>query len=338
MKRAMKFSARVLALSVLGTSAWMLPGRVPVAHAQPREPEAGRALFDEGMQLFEQKRYVEACSKFEASLARLPGIGTRGKLAECYEKIGRTASAWALYREVATLAGRAGEKTREIVATERASALEPNLAHVTITLPPGLDAASLVVKRNGQTVGESEFGSAVPVDPGDVRVEASAPQRKSWSKRIRVSDGNAVRVEVPALETAPGGDNRGASPNATGASSSSGWAWQRTTGVVVGGAGLAALLAGGYFGLSAKSTYNGAFDSNCQHSDNTCNAAGQSDTESAHHKALASTILVGAGAGLVATGAILFFTAPKRVSSERALRIAPQVGAGQAGLLVWGRL
>lgn len=45
------------------------------------------------MRLFAEAQYGEACEQFEASLALVPGMGTRGKLAECYEKVGRTAIA-----------------------------------------------------------------------------------------------------------------------------------------------------------------------------------------------------------------------------------------------------
>ncbi|WP_394843495.1 tetratricopeptide repeat protein [Pendulispora brunnea] len=309
------------------------------ASAQTGESQAaGRALFDEGIRLFERGRYEEACPKFEASLARYAGIGTRGKLAECYEKIGRTASAWALYREVAALAGRAGDSDRQALAEERSKALEPKLARITVTVAAGGSVPGLVVKRNGVALVAGELGSAIAVDPGEVVIEASAPQRKAWSQRVPIQAARAARVEVPVL-----GPEEAAAPaigqhpieKDTG-SPSSHYGWQRPAGLVVGGVGVATMLVGGYFGLSAKSTYDDALNGNCNDGTKTCNEAGLEDTDRAKDKALVSTILVGAGAAMTITGAVLFFTAPKRTSAT-ALRVAPDTGVGRVGVVLSGR-
>src|SRR5437870_5793325 len=106
------------------------------ADANADEQAQGRALFDEGAALAKEGRWTEACPKFEASLKHFPGLGTRGKLAECYEKLGRYASAWQLWRDVAQLAMRAGEPTREQVASEHAKALEPKLSYITVAVAP----------------------------------------------------------------------------------------------------------------------------------------------------------------------------------------------------------
>ena len=109
------------------------PSGATPAHAQDAQAQAaGRALFNEGVALFNKGDFEAACPKFEASLKQFPGIGTRGKLAECYEKLGRYASAYQAYREVAQLATRSGDPAREQVASERAKSLEPKLSYVTV--------------------------------------------------------------------------------------------------------------------------------------------------------------------------------------------------------------
>src|SRR3954465_9465866 len=65
---------------------------------------AAEALFNQGRDLMTAGKFVEACPKFEASQQLDPGLGTMLNLAECYEKTGRTASAWAEYREAIPLA------------------------------------------------------------------------------------------------------------------------------------------------------------------------------------------------------------------------------------------
>src|SRR5690606_6369061 len=90
-----------------------LVGLVALPAPSPADTAASmaraQALFDEGIHLFNLGRYEDACPKFEASLALVAGVGTRGKLAECYEKLGRTASAWRIYGEVERLARRTGD-------------------------------------------------------------------------------------------------------------------------------------------------------------------------------------------------------------------------------------
>src|SRR5262245_41400370 len=116
-----RISAAILvAVLVAGASAAYADG----------ESAAAVSLFDEGNRLYEAGKFAEACPKYEASL-RLDAasLDTRGRLAFCYEKVGRLASAWTAWREVKARAGRilGRERAVEIAATHIAE-LEPKLA------------------------------------------------------------------------------------------------------------------------------------------------------------------------------------------------------------------
>src|SRR5262252_3671394 len=174
------------------------------AHAQTAEnDEAGaRVLFAEGRKLAAAGNYAEACPKFEDSLRLDPGIGTSFNLADCLEHIGRTATAWARFLDVAAATKAAGQPERERVARARAQALEPRLARVVVHVPS--PAPGLVVTRDGIAIGAASWGTSVPVDPGDHLVEATAPGRKKWSESTSVPDTpTTVSVVVPALEPLP---------------------------------------------------------------------------------------------------------------------------------------
>jgi hypothetical protein len=325
---------------------------VTPARGQDAQTQAmGRTLFNEGVALFNKGDFESACPKLEASLKAYPGIGTRGKLAECYEKLGRYASAYAAYREVAQLATRSGDPAREQVASERAKSLEPKLSYVTVTVSPANDVAGLVIKRNGREVERAKLGSAEPVDAGSVAIDVSAPGRKPFNAKVTVTQGQAARFEVPALAlegaaapppppavTPPAPP----SPALAGADDSTALhgdrpSWQKPLGFVLLGAGVVGMGVGGFFGLSAKTKYNDAFDGGgCDRATKTCDAPGQAAVDDARSKATLSTILFGAGGGLVVVGAIVLLTAPS--NKTRALQIAPTTYAGGAGLTLGGLL
>src|SRR5687767_251519 len=109
---------------------------VSVAGAQPADNRAlAEQLFNEARDLVKAERWSEACPKFEASLRYDPVLGTRLNLATCYERIGKLASAWGLYRESVELARKAGDTRRADYAQKQAAALEPRLPKLAISAP-----------------------------------------------------------------------------------------------------------------------------------------------------------------------------------------------------------
>src|SRR5581483_3808708 len=96
-------------------------------------------------------KYDEACPKVEASQRLDAGLGTLLFLADCYEKGGKLASAWATFREAESIAAGRGDQPREQIARTRSAALEPRLSKLWIKVVEGNDAA-IVVKRDGEPI------------------------------------------------------------------------------------------------------------------------------------------------------------------------------------------
>jgi hypothetical protein len=171
----------------------------PEARAQPADRRAAaHALFEQGRTLMNAGRFAEACTKLEESHQVEPAPGTLLNLADCYERIGRTASAWELFLDVAALAQGAGRAQHETLARARAGALEPKLSKLRVTV--STPAKGIAVHRDGIVLQASEWGTAFAVDPGQHVIEASAPDK--WDFRIirYVPPGAAVvTVEVPPL-------------------------------------------------------------------------------------------------------------------------------------------
>src|SRR5260221_2133416 len=232
----------------IGCHALALPHQ---ARAQDTEATA-TALFDDGRKLMAQHGYAEACPKLAQSERLAPSGGTLINLAECYEHTGLTASAWAAWKDAAARANGGGKASAERNALARAAAIEPTLSKLTITVATDSDVTGLQVKRDGVPVGHSEFGAALPVDPGTHVVEAIAPKKKPWSAKVdvapRQTDARATVSLTDEIETAPPtlaaaaptlSPTLGpATPSSETPHETSRWSSQKTVTVVVGGAGV----------------------------------------------------------------------------------------------------
>lgn len=313
------------------TSASILTGTARAderASAPADDATEARRLFDQGVALLAEKRDAEACPLFERSLATFPGNGTRGKLAECYERVGRVASAWRTYREVARVAAEAGDTVRYGIAEERAQALAPRLGHL-VVVPPVEPPRSFVVERDGVAV--TTFGEPVPTDAGVLTISASAPGYRTATVRVRVVDGQVTRFDVPRLQ------KEGAPPKRVDVVAAApapppprrAGAWRMPVAAGLAGGGVLAVGIGSVLALSAKGTYDDAFDGgHCDRVSRACDAAGQDATDRARSRATAGTVLFVAGAALAAGGVVLYLTSPRASRTFGRLPALHIVGTG----------
>ncbi|MBS2016363.1 MAG: hypothetical protein JST00_25995 [Deltaproteobacteria bacterium] len=268
------------------------------AAAAPGDAAAAEALFREGRRLLDAGDAAAACPKLEESQRLDPGAGTQFFLASCYEAVGRTASAWATFREVESASRSAGRKDRADLAATRASALEPKLCRLRIDVAsatPGLE-----VRRADAVVGSGQWGVALPVDPGTIVVRASAPGHVTVTLQAVVRDpGSTVVVSVPPLATSstPGD---AASPASRSPLPTAGW--------IAIGVGGAALVASGIVGLVAKSKYD---DAGCAANGACKDTASVELTRDAGSLADVGTVLLVSGAVVAVAGVVMVLVAPK---------------------------
>jgi hypothetical protein len=183
-------------------------GSPDVARADSRA--AAESLFLDGRRLMEADRYAEACQRFEDSQRLDPAVGTALNLARCYALVGRTASAWTLYREAAALASAANQREREQAALTAAAALEPNLARLILKhdqAQPGLS-----IELDGSPAPESLFVVATPVDPMEHQVVVSRNGKVLWQTAVAATPGQVVEVSIPHFDPEPPAPDVSASP------------------------------------------------------------------------------------------------------------------------------
>lgn len=156
--------------------------------------------FAKGRALLKQGKYEEACAAFAQSQALDPQFGTLYNLASCDEQIGKLASAWSAFKELAH--GDSNAERRKLSAAE-AKKLEPRIPHVVITLPAGVTGAAVTL--DGQDV-TNLVGVAEPIDLGKHVVGATAGDDYTASRKFDAKDeGATIEIELPK-RTAGGGD------------------------------------------------------------------------------------------------------------------------------------
>ncbi len=304
-------------------------GLAGAAHAQASgaEKTAAEALFGEGKRLMEQGKFGEACPKFADSQRLDPGVGTLLNLARCYQKNGQTATAWSTYKEAAGAARSAGQTDRENIARRESAALELTLPKLTVTVSPETASLpNLEVRLDGAVLPKGLWGVPAPVDPGAHSIEARAAGKKPFAQRVQIAQRASSTVTIPVLGTGSSSDpsTESTGPAVTPATSASGDSHgsssQRTIGLVVGSAGIVAMVAGGALALSAKSAYDGVSPQSCDVAG--CDDAGFQTRNDARDKAGVATIIFGVGAAALVGGGVLFLTAPSSAGSA-SLSVGP---------------
>lgn len=265
------------------------------------------ALFQEGMRLVDAGKVAAGCDKLAASYRIEAGFGVLYNLADCHERIGKTATAWTEFRSAVALAHQAGQAERETKAAKRAGVLESRLSRVRVVVAPEAPG-NVIVRQDGAQLPQAALGTSLPIDPGTHTFDASAEGKKPWQKTVDIAaDAHTLVVDVPALL----GESASQEPSHIFATPrtvarETGLGTQRTVALVAGGVGLAGVVLGTVFSLSAKATYDGA-DCNAN---NVCSNQGIQDRNAAFSKATVATAGFAVGALGLVGGAVLWLTAP----------------------------
>ena len=307
--------------------------------ASPGEKQA-QEVFIAAMKLMANKQYAEACSLLSRSLDLDPGMGTRFRLAECYEKLGRLASACDQYASVANAAALAGKPDREAYARRRSAALESKVAKLTIVLPPALTALpGLEITRDGTPMDRSLWGTPVPIDPGDHVVTVRAPGKRPYDGKVWAEPAAKLTIAVAALEAVPDTVSIVSTPKS-----------DIPTIALAGTGGLGIVLGAVFAGLRASKVSSAhSIHDKILAARGTCYVGG-TRKPAAECGALADaassgdTLGTGAvvaftfgGAALLGMAAYLIVPAPKVLrTTPGALRLAPTVTADHVGITAWG--
>jgi len=265
-----------------------------------------------------QGAYPEACKKLEESDRLDPALGTLFNLADCYEKSGRTASAWSLFLHAAAASEARGQHAAAQIARERADGLSATVPQFAILVPPEARIAGLVIRRGEDVIGEAQWNTPIAVNPGSYAVSATAPGHAPWSAEIVVANGDrSAAITVPVLQPVvpkqeaplPTQARPGAVkiPRRAPAGAPSGTSSARPVVLAVGAIGAAGVGASLVLGALALAQYHGV---DCPEEDGrpVCSKTAGAERDAAYTKANVATIVGAVGVAALATSTVLWLT------------------------------
>lgn len=327
----MRWFVRSTFCAALALASLTAPGIAAADEPTPEDRTMARTLFEEGRNLLKEGKFAEACPKLEESERLAPGMGTLFNLADCFENLGRTASSWAAFSEVADLAKRAGQTDRETVARDRAAALKPKLVYWKLHLA-GAAPTGLALRVDDRAVSNAVLDAELPVDPGLHRVKVTAPGKVEHETEVRIETTTPMTpVELPALVDAPQDAPIPAvvpkpvePPPVTPVVPEAERPWQKPTAMVAGGVALVALGVGTAFGLKASSQWS---DAKATCNGNVCDKAGYAGWQDSRSSATVSTVFFTTGVVVATAAVVLWLTAPNAREAQASLGHVSQWGS-----------
>lgn len=285
-----------------------------LAEADPAQAPEADALFQHGVELMKADNCAEAVPEFLKSNALDSSAATLLNLGTCYARLGRKATAYKTYKKAADQAQVEQDQALRERALQAMNILSPTLTKVQIVAPK--NAAPMSLRLNGEPLVNYD-GLPIPLDPGESVIEAASPGREPWRHSVQADDlGATLVVHVPELPTThtfqplpppPPPRERGTD--------------LRLPAAIVGGVGVASVVVGSVFGLSAANTYSDS-DNYCAGS--KCTPTGIDLRNSASNKAAVSTWTISLGLVATTTGVVMWLLSPHRYSDQRtSARLSP---------------
>ena len=321
--KAFSWTAVVLATSLVAL--------VPTpASAAPREAQE---QFEQGRALLKANKPADAIPKFLASIAAEPTLAALLNLADCYERVGKLASARARFQQAQELAKdkdpvRAGRGTQ----ARRAPRPQGVDGHA-LAAAQGRRRARLGRRRRGALEG---VGCPAPLRCGHARDHHPGCARQAThrqGRRPRVGGAPDVPIEVdaePAAAAAPV-VVLPPPPPVDRAPEKAPDGTMRTAGIVVGVTGLVAIGVGavtGFVALAASSDLKDACSRPILSVLRVAAASSDLD-DKARTFGTVSTITFISGAALLAVGTILFVASPS--TSRQGARGLPRYAGVPVG-------
>jgi hypothetical protein len=322
-------------------------GAARAEDASAAETAAARTLAVEGLKLAQANNCTEAVPKLERAEKLYHSTVVASRLGECYVSLGRLVEGTELLRKSLREPLPAEPTPAHTKALDRAQkvldAAKPRIAGLTIKV---VAVDGMQVKVDGNAVPSALVDTEMPTDPGEHRIEVTAPGFLKSGTHVGVAEGEKKTVTLtlsrdpsatvapaptaavvtplaatsaaPEIEPRPRADGPTPAPLPKAPPN-------RTAAYVAYGVGGAALAAGGVLGYLTMQRHSNLED---QCPGGVCSPAQQADIDSAKQLGNFSTVGVGVGLAGIALGTILVLTAGSSDDADHAGKRARSHFAG----------
>jgi len=185
--------AATLGLTLAASSARAGPGDLDV--------RAARQLFADAEKDEDGGRWADALVKLRRVGQVKLTAGIHYHVALCEEHLGQLAAA---LDEYTSAEGQArAENAQDVLhlVGKRIADLGPRVPRLTLRLVP--DVADATVTLDGAKLPAAVLGTALPVDPGEHRIEATAPDRPPTSRTVTMHERDVTSLDLPLAEPTP---------------------------------------------------------------------------------------------------------------------------------------
>jgi len=326
---------RALVRTRFGVRAWRLAGALclaaatlgssGVSYAAPTAEET--AALNKAREQFRQAISMEAAGDWAGALSLLREVAAvkmtpqvRYNMALCEEHLGRLVSALGEYQLAAADAQDAGAQDVLDVVGPRLESLKARIPKITVNRGP--NAAMAAVSLDGVALGGAMVGKEMPINPGPHQLEAKASGFKPFKSSFEIAEKETRTIEI-VLEPAPAAAEPTATPTGPAPSVDKGTpAKTNLLPFIVGGAGVASLVASGiFYGLRSGTTSD--LDDACGPNRDRCPANMQDTFDKGKTYNTLTNVTLGLGVVGVAAGAVLYFTGKPKSSTSTSVGIAP---------------
>ena len=308
-----------------------LAGRCPPASAQtPATPAAAsdadalkraREQFGQALALQTGGDWAGALALLKEVAAVKPTPQVRFNIALCEERLGRLVAALGDYE----LAGADAQAQKaDQVQQEVDSRLESLKARVPrVVVKRGAGADSATISLDGVSLGDSVLNSPLPLDPGPHVVEAAGAGFLPFKQAFRVAEQETATIEVtlqlvPVKPPPPVAPPPPAPPQT-----------MRTAGFVVGGAGIASLLASGAMFYLRHTTISD-LDRQCGGDRSSCPDSARSTIDRGKLYTTLGNVTLAVGAAGLGVGAVLVVVGG-RMGARSSIGVAPGATGANIG-------
>jgi hypothetical protein len=287
-----------------------------------------RAQFQRGIELEQASNWSEAIQQFRevGSVRMTPQV--RFHIAYCEENLGRLVTALGGYELALAEAEQVGSDFKGEVETA-ITRLRERIPKLFIERGTGADAAA--VQLDGVALGGNSVGVEIPLDPGPHNVSANAPGFKPFTATVDLKEREVTRLTI-ALEPQPVPPPGAGSKEVIVVTRTE--TPKRLVPYVIGGVGVAALVAGGVL-FALHESAKGELERNCPNPD-ACPESNRDTYDRMRFYGWSAPVTAGVGVAAVGVAVSLIVfekkKAPEPGTRSARFEFAPSAPGAVAGV------